>query len=173
MPRRFRRSSRERTEWIGAIQVTPTSVAVNTNAVTDLVNAAAFEEWPGGRLDRLIGHMFISPATAPAGATGYGVFVGFSIREVGTAAANYDPELAPDHRWIHWEAVYPQIGGNAAADSNASRWIGYFRLGFDFRIRRRYGVDRSFSLMVKNSNSSGAAIQYSYAFRMLIAAGAK
>jgi hypothetical protein len=163
-----RRSTRERTEWIGAISVTPTVVAVNTNSTANLLTALALEEWPGGRIERLIGQLFVSPATAPAAATGYGVFLGFDIQD-----AAYDPETAGDHRWIHWDSCFPQIGGNAAADSNASRWVGYFRFNFDLRIRRRYDTDKALALQVKNSASSGASIQYSYAFRILIAAGRK
>lgn len=173
MIRRARRGTRERTEWIGASAVGPTSVAINTLSGAVLVPQASLEEFPGGRLDRLIGSMFISPATAPAAATGYGVFIGFSWRQNAIASSTYDPELEPEHRWIHWDNVFPQIGGTAAADSNASRWIGYFRLQFDLRIRHRYGEFEDLMMYVKNSNSSGAAIQYSYGFRMLVAAGRK
>jgi len=130
------------------------------------------EEWPGGRVDRLIGQMFISPASAPAAASGYGVFVGFTTQP--SAAANiFDPEANPEHRWLHWDSVFPQIGGTAAADSNASRWVGYFRMGFDLRIRRRLDDDQMLLMVVKNSSNSAATIQFSYAFRLLIALGRK
>lgn len=168
--RRSMRRSRERTEWVGAIAVTPTSVAPNTNQAVNLLTVGQLEEWPGGRVSRLLGQMFISPATAPAAASGYGVFVGFSLI---SPAEVVDPELNLDHPWIHWDSVYPQIGGNGAADSNSSRWIGYFRIGIDLRMRIRPKADQAFIFFVKNSNSSAAAIQFSFAFRMLIAAGKK
>lgn len=168
--RRFSRRTRERTEWVGAIQVGPTVVAANTQSNKILIDPIAMEEWPGGRIDRLIGQMFFSPATGPIAASGYGIFFGF---QVDGPALFFDPELAPDHRWIHWDSCYPQIGGTGAADANSARWIGYFRFGFDLRIRRRLDADKQFSLVVKNSNASAASIQYSYAFRILVAAGRK
>lgn len=168
--RRLRRGTAERTEWIGNIQVAPNVVAVNTNFAAILLTPAQLEEWPNGRVDRLIGQMFISPATGPAAASGYGVFVGFDFVQAGTIN---DPETAPDHRWIHWDSVYPQIGGTGAADSNAARWVGYFRLQFDLRIRRRIQEDSELRLQVKNSSFSAASVQFSYAFRILIAAGRK
>jgi hypothetical protein len=114
--------------------------------------------------------MFFSPATAPAAASGYGIFLGFSLLGNSEIA---DPETAADHRWIHWDSCFPQIGGTAAADSNASRWVGYFRFNFDLRIRRRPNADQALWMMVKNSGASAASIQYSYAFRLLMAAGRK
>ena len=122
----FRRTRRrERTEWFGYIVTTPTVVAVNTVDTKTLVTPAISEEWPNGRIDRIIGTLFFSPATAPAAASGYGIFFGFTKAITGTTI---DPELLPDHRWSHWGAAFPQIGGNGAADSNASRWVDTFDL---------------------------------------------
>lgn len=173
MRRSFRRT-RERTEWVGAITVTPVAITAGTLSVITLLTQGQLEEWPNGRIDRAIGSLFISPATAPAAATGYGVFLGFTMRPaVALAAVPYDPEVNLDHRWIHWDLCFPQIGGAAAADSNAARWIGYFRFNYDLRIRRRIQEDNELVLMVKNSSFSGASIQISYAFRILVAAGRK
>lgn len=171
--RRFRRS-RERTEWIGLISVTPTVVAVNALQNNALLGPSTLEEWPGGRIDRLLGQIFFSPATAPAAASGYGIFFGLTMGEIGASGTTtYDPETELDHRWIYWNSCFPQIGGTGASDQNVARWMGYFRFDLDRRIRRRYDTDRQLTLEVKNSNSSAASIQFSYAFRVLIAAGRK
>lgn len=170
----MRRRRRERYEWTAQVQVTPVVVAVNTLSNQVLLTAGNLEEWPGGRLARVIGQLFISPATAPAAATGYGVFFGFTWSEVGaTGTQTYDPETELDHRWIHWDSCFPQIGGTAVADSNASRWVGYFRFNFDIRRAGRYRSDQFLGLEVKNSNFSGASIQFSYALRFLLQAGAR
>lgn len=171
----FRRRSRERREWIGTTLVTPRVVAVNALDSVDLLSPATLEEWPGGRLARVIGQMFISPATAPAAASGYGVFVGLVVEGTATfgggSSAAWDPELDQDFGWIWWQSVFPQIGGTGAADSNASRWIGYFRLDIHERLRKRFAATDKLAIKVKNSNSSAASVQYSYSFRWQIAAG--
>lgn len=173
---RFRRRTRtrERTEWVNAQIITPTIVAVNTLSVSVLLTQAALEEWPGGRIDRLLLSMFISPATAPAAATGYGVFIGLSLVQLSGGTPNtYDPELQPEHRWLWTAQCFPQIGGTGAADQNAARWAGYFPLYMDRKIRRRPQEDEQLSLFVKNSSASGASIQYSFAARLIVAAGRK
>lgn len=166
-----RRRIRQRSEWTGVTSVAPTTVPVNTNAASVILGATALEEWPGGSLARIIGHLFLSPATAPAAPTGYGVFFGITWETVGVTNASHDPELWLDHRWKWWNCCFPQIGGTAAADSNASRWVGYFALQMDLRRLGRWDTDRQLYLYVKNSNSSGASVQFSYAFRFLIIAG--
>lgn len=164
------RGRRERTEWVGGNQVAPVVVAANNLQGATLLSLATLEEWPGGRIDKCIGSIFFSPATAPAVASGYGIFFGFTL--VGPFE-QLDPETNLDHRWLHWGHCFPQIGGTAAADSNASRWIGYFRFDIHDRWRRRFQDDQQLNLYVKNSVSSAASIQFSYSFRFLIAAGRK
>jgi hypothetical protein len=167
------RRRRERFEWTGAISVIPTTVAVNSLSASVLLTVAALEEWPRGSVRRILGQIFVSPATAPAAATGYGVFLGLQWEQSSSGAA-FDPEANLDsNSWFWWNSCYPQIGGNAAADSNASRWVGYFRFDLDVRRAHRYSDFEQLLLMIKNSNSSGASIQFSYAFRILVAAGAK
>lgn len=133
------------------------------------------EEFPGARVSTVMGQLFISPATAPAAATGYGVFIGLSrVASVGGSGPTPDPETSLDYSgWLYWNSCFPQIGGNAAADSNASRWVGYFRFDIFIRSRIRWHDFDNLNLYVKNSNSSGAAIQFSYTFRFRIAAGVK
>lgn len=152
----------------------PTVVAVNTLSVLQLVSQAQLEEWPGGRLERLLLSFFMSPATSPAVASGYGVFVGLTLRQIGNAGVNaYDPETLLEHRWLWWATMFPQIGGTGVSDQNVARWIGYFPIQLDRRIRRRPQEDEDLALFVKNSNSSAASIQYSAAWRILVAAGRK
>lgn len=166
MPFFRRRRRRPRVEWFGGIQVTPTVVAVNTLTNSQIIGATALEEWPNATLRKLIGTLFISPATAPAAASGYGVFLGiYRRRVVGAAALVADPEVAPEHPFIWWNCCFPQIGGTAAADSNASRWIGYFRFDIHLSVRLRMIENEELLLAVKNSASSAASIQYSFAFR--------
>lgn len=174
MPFRRRRFLRERREWATAIQVTPVTVAVNTTSYQDILSQATMEEFPGARVSTIQGSFFISPATAPAAASGYGVFMGLFRRIlVGGSGATPDPETNGDFPWVWWNCCFPQIGGTAAADSNASRWIGYFRFDIHMRSRLRWHDFDDLYLAIKNSNSSAASIQYSYAFRFRIAAGAK
>ena len=170
--RRFsgRRGTRERTEWVGVIGTVPIVVAVNALSKFYLMTQANMEEFPGGRVDRIIGNGFVSPATSPAGASGYSVFYGVTKTN---PTEIFDPELAPEHRWMHWGAVAPQIGGSGAANDNSSRWIGYMPLSFDYRPRTRMQEDEDLVLIFKNSSNSAASIQYFLQLRMLIALGAK
>lgn len=131
------------------------------------------EEYPGARTGLLRGSIFVSPSSAPAAATGYGVFLGITRLVSAGGNAAPDPELNLDYNWLWWECCFPQIGGTAAADSNAARWIGYFRLDVLIRTRLRWHDFDFLALAVKNSNSSGAGIQYSFAMRCQILAGAK
>lgn len=173
--RRLATRRRERYEWTSAISVVPTVVAVNTNNVIVLLTSAQLEEWPRGRIARILGQIFVSPATAPAVATGYGVFLGITLAPIDAAAASiaFDPEVDLDHRWRWWGSCFPQLGGTGAADSNASRWVGYFRFDLDVKRTGRYAADDRLQIALKNSASSGASVQYSFAFRILIAAGAR
>lgn len=167
----FRRRIRARYEWTGNTSVTPTSVAVNTIVGATLLNQATLEEWPKGTLVRLVGNFFVSPATAPAAATGYGVFMGLFWQQQ-ASSPDFDPEINLDAPWKWWHCMFPQIGGTAAADSNASRWIGYFPVHLDLKsVRKRFDDFSQLRFVFKNSNSSGAAIQFSFAFRYLIRAG--
>lgn len=151
----------------------PTPVAVNTLALAPLLSPATLEEWPNGRIERVLLTMFVSPSTSPAAATGYGVLIGITSESVGVTTVSHDPETMLDHKWMWWNACFPQIGGTGAANDNSSRWIGYFRFDVDIRPRFRIQPDVNLSLNVKNSVASGAAIQYSFGYRVLIAAGAK
>lgn len=171
---RRRRRFSARSEWFGAINVTPASVGVNSTSYNVLLSQAQMEELPGAKLAIIRGSLFVSPATAPAAATGYGVFLGI-YRRTSISGTNItpDPEINPEFGWIWWDLVFPQIGGTAAADSNASRWIGYFRLDIALRTRIRWHEFDDVLLAVKNSASSGAAIQFSYGFRLRVVAGRK
>lgn len=172
--RRFRRVSRERREWATAIQVTPATVVPNGLVSVNILSQATMEEFPGARVAFIQGNLFISPASAPAAASGYGVFFGITrIVGIGGSAANPDPEVNGDYNWVYWNSCFPQIGGTAAADSNASRWIGYFRFDIAMRTRLRWHDFDDLRLQVKNSNSSAQNIQFSYAFRFRILAGSK
>lgn len=172
MPFRRRFSgARPRYEWTSAQAVTPTVVTVNTLQTVLLLSAATLEEWPRGSLVRILGSMFISPATAPAAASGYGVFLGLYWVQVSGGSQTLDPEVSPEFGWKWWHVLFPQIGGNAAADSNASRWAGYFPIQFDLKHHHRFTDNEGFNLAVKNSNLSAASIQFSFAFRFLIRAG--
>lgn len=132
------------------------------------------EEFPGGRVDRLLFSGFVSPATGPAAATGYVVFLGITVRPIaGGTPTDFDPEVQLEHRWLWWTSVFIQLGGTGAADQNVARWAGYFPLVMDRRIRRRLQDDEDLCLEVKNSPSSGASIQFAYAARIIIAAGRK
>lgn len=170
----FRRSfRRERREWTGSVSVTPTTVAVNSQALSQILSAATMEEYPGAKVHLIQGSVFFSPATAPAAASGYGIFFGIYRRVTLGGQATPDPELNLDFPWVHWGLCFPQIGGTGAADSNASRWIGYFRFDILQRVRLRWHDFDDLFFTVKNSASSAASIQYSYGFRMQVLAGAK
>lgn len=173
--RRFSRLSRERTEWVGAISVTPTVVAVGALSQLALIVQGALEEFTQPKLVRVMGSIFVSPSTAPANPSGYGVFLGISrLPNVGAGTIQPDPELNLEWQsWLWWQLCFPQIGGTAVADSNASRWVGYFRFDVNIRSRIRFREDDTLNLFVKNSASSAAGIQYSVAFRFLLAAGRK
>lgn len=174
MPFRRRTRTRERTEWTGLISVVPSVVAVNTLSSAILLAQATMEEWPGARVDRLLLSMFVSPATGPAAASGYGVFIGITVTQIGVGGGlSYDPELMPEHRWLWWTSLFPQIGGTGAADQNVARWAGYFPIQLDRRIRRRLQEDENLILFVKNSASSAASVQYSITARILLALGRK
>lgn len=167
----LRRRRVEKTEWTGVNQVTPATVGVNTLSTITVLSQNTLEEWPAGTVVRLLGSVFFSPATAPAAATGYGIFMGLYWAQ--NHGQGFDPETNLDFRWKWWNCIFPQIGGTAAADSNASRWIGYFPLHIDLgrSIRRKIDDFMELSFAIKNSVSSGASIQYSYAFRALIRSG--
>lgn len=173
----FRRRSRirsERVEWLAANTVVPASVAVNTAATVSLLTTAVLEEFTQPKLILLLGSMFFSPATAPAAATGYGIFMGLYRRtNVGGGFVTPDPEINGEHPFIYWDCYFPQIGGNGAADSNASRWVGYIPVKLMLRPRIRFRENEELILVVKNSAQSGAAIQFSHAWRFKLAAGRK
>jgi hypothetical protein len=133
-----------------------------------MVSPATFEEFPGGRLDKIFLSMFVSPSTGPAVASGYVVYAGLTLSETA-----WDPEIQTDFRFLWHQVVFPQIGGTGAADSNASRWIGYFPLMARLQPRRRIQAEQSLFINVKNSVASAAGIQYSLFVRCLIAAGAR
>lgn len=171
--RRRRGRRRERFEWTFGGVETPRSVAINTLDQFNFLTVANMEEFPRALLTRILGTIMISPATAPAAATGYSVAVGLTKIPTGTVAATFDPELQPDHRWTWWNICFPQLGGNGAADQNASRWAGYFRFDLDRRTKERFGPDEGFAICVKNSSVSGAAIQWAAFFRFGLAVGAK
>jgi hypothetical protein len=174
--RRLTRSSRrrERYEWLGFPSVAPTVVAAGVQTDQVLASLSTLEEFPGGRLERIILDGFFSPATAPVAATGYGIFCALHLPTTqGAFPATYDPESAEQYNWLWWSAVFPQIGGTAVADSNASRWMGYIPFHVDIRPRRRYGDLGVPVFSVKNSAGSGASIQFSFAVRLLFAAGAR
>lgn len=170
-----RRRSRERREWIGVNQVTPIAVAPNALNQLQLLTASQLEEFAEPRLGLIQGQMFVSPATAPAAATGYGVFMGITkLQGITGSPILPDPENALDYpSWLWWNSCFPQIGGTAAADSNASRWIGYFRFDIHLFARMRVREGELLALMVKNSNNSGASIQYSITLRARLLAGRK
>lgn len=170
----MRRRRRERYEWTFGGFGTPRSVAVNTLDAFTLVTAASLEEWPRPLWVRTIATIFVSPATAPAAASGYFVGLGLTWRPTSAGSTiNYDPILAPDHRWQWVQYCYPQIGGTGAADANASRWAGYFRFDINMRNKERLADDVEIIMFVKNDTASAAAIQWSGFYRFLLAAGAK
>lgn len=170
-----RRFSRERREWLGVTAVTPTTVGVGNFSNQNVFTQGQFEEFTEPRLGLIQGSIFVSPATAPAAATGYGVFIGLTkLQGITGATVTPDPETNLDYpSWLYWNCCFPQIGGSAAADSNASRWIGYFRFDVLIRSRLRFREGEQLNIFVKNSASSGAAIQYSFAFRGRVLAGRK
>lgn len=170
MPFLRRRFRRQRVEWTGNTSNTPTVIGASALSTQTLLSQAVLEEWPRGTLVRLIGSLFVSPATAPAAATGYAVYLGLYWQQqtVGT----FDPEVNQDANvWKWWHVIFPQIGGTGASDQNAARWAGYFPFTFDLKMRHKFTDYEQFLLAVKNSAASGASIQFSYAFRYLIKAG--
>jgi len=164
---------RERYEWVGTTFVTPTVIAANVNGSFHVLTNAVLEEFPRALLVHVVASIFVSPATAPVAATGYGVFLGLTKAQAGAVTSVYDPETEPDHRWSWWNACFPQVGGTGVADQNAARWAGYFRFDIDRRMKERFAPDEVLEFQVKNSNSSGASIQTSMSFRFLLATGAK
>lgn len=172
--RRGRRRRRERYEWTFGGFSTPRVVAVGQLDNFTLVPQAGLEEWARPLWVRTIGSLFVSPSTAPAAASGYGVFVGLAKRSTTpTSTQLWDPRLNPDHRWQWWNVCFPQIGGTGAADQNAARWAGYFRFDVNMRMRERMADDEEIAVCVSNDGVSAASIQYSCFFRFLLATGAK
>jgi len=150
-------------------------IAVGANGRFVIFTQAQLEEFPKSLWVRVLGTIFLSPATAPAAASGYGVGLGITHEEIGAGGltAPPDPFAQIDHRWQWWAAAFPQIGGTGAADQNASRWAGYFQFVLDQRLKERLQDNEELVLMVKNDAASAASIQVSYALRFLFAVGAK
>src|SRR5216683_2283102 len=155
------RRPRERYEWTFAGFGTPRVVAVGANDTPSLLTVAALEEFPRSKLVKIIGSIFVSPATAPAGASGYIVGLGLTKAQVGAASSTYDALANLDHRWTWWQCCFPQIGGSGAADQNAARWAGYFRFDLMYKTAERFADDEQFIISVSNSSASAASIQYS------------
>jgi hypothetical protein len=166
---------RERYEWLGVGFAAPRVVAVGGQDQFVIISQAILEEFPRSLWVRSICSIFVSPATAPAAATGYYVGMGLCHAEIGAAGTIGipDPLAQFDHRWQWHQVCYPQIGGTGAADQNASRWAGYFRFDIDMRHKERLADNEEIVFPVTNSSGSGASIQWSGTFRLLLGVGAK
>jgi len=163
--RRRKRSSRR--EWLAHAAVN-NSIAAGTLLSIQMAPPSTLDEFQQGTLLRMRGVVVVSPATSPAVATGYAVFMGIAM--LGPFEV-WDPETNQDFQWFWHQAIFPQVGGSGAADNNSSRWAGYFHIPIDVVRMAKIQEARGLVLAIKNSALSGAAIQVTDNIRMLVLAG--
>jgi hypothetical protein len=163
------RRIKPRYEWEAAV-IPLTSVPVNSTSTTAIVSQPVMDEIQKPTILRIRGQVTVNPATSPAAATGYEVFMGIHVRDI-QAAISWDPELQMEFGWMWHKVIAPQMGGTGASDSNIMRFAAYFRMEIDVRAKRKVGENYELDFVIKNSNSSGASVQYFASFRILLLAG--
>ena len=162
------RRSRPRYEWLVAAS-NLTAVGANTTSVFTIASAAALEEFPRCTILRIRGSLTVNPATSPAAASGYVVWMG--IAALTSDSAGWDPETNIEFPWMWHEMIAPQMGGTGVSNDNSSRWAAYFRIAFDVRAKRKTQENTVVQLLVKNSNQSAAAVQFLAVSRCLVLVG--
>jgi len=145
-----------------------TTVVAGVIQQSPIVGQAVLDETPRCTILRVRGMVTVNPATSPAAATGYEVFMGIYVS---SNSVVWDPETQIELPWMWHTVIAPQMGGTGVSDSNIMRFAAYFRVEIDVRAKRKTSEDDSLIFSIKNSANSGASVQYFAVTRTLLLTG--